>query len=87
MLHAAVEGGWQLKLVIPAEFLNVVGEIISSVNVQKTLNKYSIVYWGYFRVYWFSLLSFLLQIVMYCEDTLSVSLLGIIYLFTSLCSL
>ena len=37
MPHAGVEGGWQLKLVIPAEFLNVAEEIISSVNVQKTL--------------------------------------------------
>lgn len=37
MLHAGVEGGWQLKFVIPAELLNVAEEIISSVNVQKTL--------------------------------------------------
>lgn len=37
MPHAGTEGGWQLKLVIPAEFLNVAEEIISSVSVQKTL--------------------------------------------------
>lgn len=37
MPHAGVEGGWQLKLAIPAEFLNVAEEIISNVNVQKTL--------------------------------------------------
>jgi len=37
MPHTGVDGGWQLKLVIPAEFLNVGEEIISNVNVQKTL--------------------------------------------------
>lgn len=37
MPHAGVERRWQLKLVIPAEFLNVAEEIISGVNIQKTL--------------------------------------------------